>query len=64
MVTEVITVVYFSIGLIVFYQGLSFFDKKNKDGDPEGLDALVSLAAALFWPVTILLFLIYKTFRG
>ena len=64
MVTEVSTVAYFSIGLIVFYKSLQYFDKRNGDGDPEGLDSLVSLGMACFWPVSVPLYYIYKLFRG
>lgn len=64
MVTEISTAIYFSIGLLVFYKSLEYYDKKYSDGDPEGLDALVSLGVACFWPVTVPLFLIYKLFKG
>ena len=60
---EVLTALYLVIGLIVFNKSLKYFDEKNGDGDPEGLDALVSLGAGCFWPVVIPLVLIYHVFR-
>lgn len=64
MVTEILIVVYVTVGLIVFYKALGYFDERNGDGDPEGLDSLVSLGAACFWPVTALFYFLYKLFRG
>jgi hypothetical protein len=64
MVSEILLVIYFGIGLLVYFQALRFFDEKNKDGDPDGLDAMVSLAAGLFWPLTIPGFIIYSIFHG
>lgn len=62
--TELLFAAYLLIGLLVYIRALRFFDEKNKDGDPEGLDALVSCAAGLFWPLTIPVFVIYNIFRG
>ena len=45
---EVLAAAYFAVGLYVFYKGLGYFDERNKDGNPEGLDALVSLGVACF----------------
>lgn len=64
MVAEASTVAYLVIGLFVFYKSLQYFDKRNSDGDPEGLDALVSLGIACLWPVTVPLYGIYRLFRG
>jgi len=64
MVTEVLTAAYFAVGLLVFHKSLMYFDRRNGDSDPEGIDALVSLGLACFWPATILFYSIYKLFRG
>jgi len=64
MVSELLFAVYLVIGLLVYIKALRFFDEKNKDGDPEGLDALASCAAGLFWPLTIPVFVICNIFRG
>jgi hypothetical protein len=61
---EVLAAAYFAVGLYVFYKSLGYFDERNKDGDPEGLDALVSLGVACFWPVTVPIILLYRLFFG
>ena len=62
MVTEILFATYLIIGLLVYIRALSFFDEKNKDADPEGIDAIVSLAAGIVWPLTIPGFIIYSIF--
>jgi O-methyltransferase involved in polyketide biosynthesis len=62
--TEFLFAAYLVIGLLVYIRALRFFDEKNKDADPEGLDAMVALAAGLFWPLTIPVFVICNIFRG
>jgi len=37
---------------------------KNSDGDPEGLDALTALGAAVFWPVWLLPYSVYRMTKG
>jgi hypothetical protein len=64
MVTELLFASYLVIGLFVYFKSLKYFDKQNKDGDPEGLDALVSCAAGLFWPLSIPIFVLWKLFSG
>lgn len=64
MVTEVLVAIYLAVGLLVYLRALRFFDERNKDGDPEGLDALVATAAGFLWPLTIPAFIIYSIFRG
>lgn len=61
---EVLTAAYLSVGLLVFYKSLGYFDERNKDGDPESLDALVSLGVACFWPVAVPIILLYRLFFG
>lgn len=60
----ILSILYLSIGLLVFYRSLNYFDNRNKDGDPEGLDALTSLGIACFWPVVTPLYFLYRYFRG
>jgi hypothetical protein len=64
MVTEVLVAIYLAVGLLVYLRALRFFDERNKDGDPEGFDALVATAAGFLWPLTIPAFIIYSIFRG
>lgn len=37
---------------------------RNADGDPEGLDALTALGAAVFWPVWLLPYSVYRMTKG
>jgi hypothetical protein len=48
----------------IYFKILKYFDKRNKDGDPEGLDALVSCAAGLFWPLSVPIFVLCKLFSS
>lgn len=64
MVSELLFAAYLVIGLLVYLRALRFFDEKNKDGDPEGFDAMLALGAGLFWPLTIPVFVICSIFRG
>lgn len=64
MVEVTLSIVYLTVGLLVFYRSLQWFDVRNQDGDPEGLDALTSLGFATFWPVVVPIFMLYKLFRG
>jgi hypothetical protein len=61
---EVLVAAYFAVGLLVFYKSLGYFDERNGDGDPEGVDALFSLGIGCFWPVTVPIILLYRLFRG
>ena len=61
---EILSVIYVAVGIYVFYEAFIYLDAKNKDGDPEGLDALTSFGVSVFWPVFVPLFLLYKKFRG
>ena len=54
------SVVYFAIGLCVFFRLTEYYENKNPDGDPDGLDALSSLFFAVFWIVWLPWFLIFK----
>lgn len=64
MTPGIMSAAYLVAGLLVFYRTLRFLDARNKDGDPEGLDFLTALCAALFWPVVVPLFFIYRLIRG
>lgn len=64
MVTEILVAIYLSIGLVVYVKALGYFDGQNKDGDPEGFDALVSCAVGFLWPLSVPIFVLYKLFHG
>lgn len=55
-----LSVAYLSVGAYVYIRVLRYFENKHKDGDPEGLDTLSSLALAVFWPAWVPLYLLKK----
>ena len=53
------------IGLIsAFLKVNRWLNIKNADNDPEGLDALTALGAAVFWPFWIVPYTIYRMMKG
>lgn len=49
------------IGLIIsFFKVNRWLNIRTADGDPEGLDALTALIAAVFWPAWILPYSLYR----
>lgn len=49
------------VGLIIsFFKINRWLNVRNADDDPEALDALTAMGAALFWPVWIFPYSIYR----
>lgn len=62
MVSNFLICLYFAISLFLIFRCLRFFETKNQDGDPEGLDALAAVTIGLFWPASMLIYFLYKYF--
>lgn len=60
MIEVVFSLVYFAMAIYVFIRLSEYYKDKNKDGDPDGLDALSSLFFAVFWVVWLPWYLIFK----
>lgn len=41
-----------------------YLNVKNADNDPEGLDALTAMGAAVFWPLWIVPYTAYRMMKG
>ncbi len=53
------------IGFIsAFLKVNRYLNVKNADNDPEGLDALTAMGAAVFWPLWIVPYSIYRALKG
>jgi hypothetical protein len=53
------------IGMIsAFLKVNRWLNIKNADNDPEGLDALTAMGAAVFWPVWIVPYSVYRMTKG
>lgn len=49
------------VGLIIsFFKINRWLNVRNADDDPEALDALTAMGAAVFWPVWIFPYSIYR----
>ncbi len=56
--------VIYLIGLIIsFFKVNRWLNIRTADSDPEGLDALTALGAAVFWPVWILPYSMYRLIK-
>ena len=52
------------IGLIASFLKVNrWLNIKNAENDPEGLDALTAMGAAVFWPVWIFPYSIYRLIK-
>lgn len=52
------------VGLISsFIKVNRWLNLRNSDGDPEGLDALTAIGIAVFWPLWILPYSVYRLFK-
>lgn len=53
------------IGLIAAFLKVNrWLNVRNVDRDPEGLDALSAMGAAVFWPVWIVPYTVYRMMKG
>lgn len=60
MMEVVVSLAYLAMGIYVFIRLSEYYKDKNKDGDPDGLDALSSLFFAVFWIVWLPWFLYFR----
>ena len=53
------------IGMIAAFLKVNrWLNIRNADNDPEGLDALTAMGAAVFWPVWIVPYSLYRMTKG
>lgn len=53
------------IGFIAAFLKVNrWLNVKNADTDPEGLDALTAMGAAVFWPLWIVPYSVYRMMKG
>jgi hypothetical protein len=56
---------FYLLGMIAAFLKVNrWLNIRNADSDPEGLDALTAMGAAVFWPVWILPYSVYRMTKG
>ena len=53
-------VIYSIVAIYVYLRLAKYYENKNQDGDPDGIDALTALFFGIFWIVWVPWFLIFK----
>lgn len=50
---------YSIVGIYVFIRLSKYYETKNQDGDPDGIDALTALFFGVFWIVWVPFYLFF-----
>jgi hypothetical protein len=50
---------YAIVGIYVFTRLVKYYETKNQDGDPDGIDALTALFFAVFWIYWVPFYLLF-----